>query len=136
MKNPELLIQELLKWHPTFSVKALSVGLGYFENRSFKAKDIIFRQGELCDYMFFAENSISRCYYCNADGEEKTIWMEPEKMFITDFESFVKGNPSNSHLRFYQATEAWFISRKNLLFLYENYKDWSVFGIRLMETTA
>jgi len=133
MNNQKSLIREIIKLQTKFSDNELSIGLGYFENRNFKAKDIILSQGKVCDYLFFAENSISRCYYFDKEGEEKTIWMEPEKMFITDFESFVTGYPSNYYLQFYQNTETWLISRKNLLFLYENYKDWSVFGIRLME---
>jgi CRP-like cAMP-binding protein len=59
--------------------------------------------------------------------------MEPEKMFITDFESFINECPSKYYLQFYQDTETWMISRKNLLFLYERYKDWAFFGLKLME---
>jgi CRP/FNR family transcriptional regulator, anaerobic regulatory protein len=83
--------------------------------------------------LFFANSSVSRCFYYNENGEEKTVWMEPEQIFITDFESFIKNCPSKYYLQLYQDTIAWVIYRKDLFRLYENYKDWAIWGIRLME---
>lgn len=40
--------------------------------------------------------------------------MKPEKMFITDFKSFIKGLPSKYNLQFYENTDVYFIKRKNL----------------------
>lgn len=127
------LKEEILKINSTFSEEELEAGLRLFEKRSFTARDNILTMGNPCDFLYFAEQSISRCYFKDELGEEKTLWMEPAKMFITDFESFIKGNPSQCYLQFYQDSDVWIISRKNLLFLYENHKNWTIFGIKLME---
>lgn len=127
------LIEELVKYHPKFSEEELNIGLELFELKKFKGKDIILKEGKIADYLFYAVSSITRCYLYTESGSEKTLWMEPGKMFITDFESFIKGIPSRYNLQFYENTDVYLIKRKNLLWLYENYKDWAVFGIKFME---
>ncbi|MEO7046681.1 MAG: Crp/Fnr family transcriptional regulator [Ferruginibacter sp.] len=127
------LIEEILKYHPKFSEKELNAGLEFFELEKFKVRDIIIKQGKVAEYLYFAVSSITRCYLYDENGSEKTLWMEPEKMFITDFESFIKGTASKYNLQFYEKTVVYLIKRKDLLWLYENYKDWAVLGIRLME---
>ena len=129
----EVLIQEILKFHPNFSSEELKVGLSFFNLRSYKSKDIIMQERDVSHVLYFANSSISRCFYFDDNGEEKTVWIEPEQMFITDFESFIKNCPSKYYLQFYQDTEVWVITRKDLLQLYENYKDWAIWGIKLME---
>ena len=127
------LIEEILKFHPGFSDRELSAGLEFFELKKFKAGDVILKEGEVAEYLFFAIGSITRCYLYNESGNEKTLWMEPEKMFITDFESFIKGAVSKYNLQFYENSDVYLIKRKDLLWLYENYIDWTVLDIRLME---
>ncbi|MCB0631472.1 MAG: Crp/Fnr family transcriptional regulator [Saprospiraceae bacterium] len=131
--DQELLKQEILKFHPHFSLDELKSGLDLFTLRSYKAKDYILKEGEISDKLYFATTSVSRCFYYDENGEEKTVWLEPECMFITDFESFINDCPSKYYLQFYQDTEVWTITRKELLCLYDNYKDWAIWGIRLME---
>ncbi len=129
----EVLKQEILKFYPNFSSDELKIGLDFFNKRSYKAKDYILQEGKISNMLFFANSSVSRCFYYNENGEEKTVWMEPEQIFITDFESFIKNCPSKYYLQLYQDTSAWVIYRKDLFRLYENYKDWAIWGIRLME---
>ena len=111
----------------------MKIGLDFFKLQSYKAKDYILQEGKISNILFFANSSVSRCFYYDENGEEKTVWMEPEHIFITDFESFIKNCPSKYYLQFYQDTDVWIIFRKDLLRLYENYKDWAIWGIRLME---
>ncbi len=133
MNGNQSLTEEILKYHPAFSEKELNIGLELFELKKSKLRDVIIKEGKVAECLFFAVNSITRCYFYDENGNEKTLWMEPEKMFITDFESFIKGLPSKYNLQFYEKTDVYLITRKNLLWLYENYKDWAVFGIKFME---
>lgn len=129
----ETLKREILSLHPHFSSEELNAGLGFFELRPCASKELLLKEGAVADRLFFALSSISRCYYFDESGEEKTVWMEPEHMFITDFESFITGHPSNFCLQVYQDGDVWAISREDLLYLYDNYKDWAIWGIKLME---
>jgi hypothetical protein len=133
MNSNQLLTAEILKYHPKFSEEELNMGVEFFELKKFKARGIILKEGKIAEYLFFSLNSVTRCYLYDESGNEKTLWMEPEKMFITDFESFINGVPSKNNLQFYENTDVYLIKRKDLLWLYENYKDWAVFGIKLME---
>lgn len=125
--------QELLKYNSAFTPKDLAFGLQFFEQKTFQAKDLILRAGEVSRYLFFAESSITRCFYYDAEGNEQTLWMKPEHTFITEYKSFVHQNASHFSLQFYEDTEVYMISRTNLYKLYEEAKNWSLFGINLTE---
>ncbi len=127
------IAQEILKFHPDFSEEALNLGLDRFERKTFKAKDIVSLSGEVSTYLFFAESSISRCFYFDEEGNEQTLWMKPEQTFITEYKSFVSQTPSTFNLQFYEDTVAYCITRKNLLELYQESKDWALFGLLLTE---
>jgi len=129
----EAIIHEILKYYPKFSKEILHRGVDYFELKEFKAKEIILSAGKKCEYLFFAESSISRCFYIDDDGTEQTLWMKPEKTFITDYKSFVSQEPSMFSLQFYENTKAYCINRNKLMQLYKEYNDWALFGIHLTE---
>lgn len=127
------IISELLKYNAFFSEEELSMGLSYFEKRTFKAKSLISKEGKICDFLFYADGSITRCFYINEKGQEQTLWMKPEQTFITEYKSFVNREPSQFSLQFYEDTEVLMISRKNLLHLYKKSQNWALFGIYLTE---
>jgi len=120
-------------YHPEFAPDALQAGLALFERKTFRAKDLILKAGEPCQWLFWADSSITRCYYVDEEGREQTLWMKPEQTFITEFKSFVSQQPSGFFLQFYEDTEAWCISRQDLLHLYAMHNDWARFGAHLTE---
>ena len=130
----ERIIKEILKYYPKFSQEALDMGLEYFELKEFKAKEIILESGKVAQYLFFAEKSISRCFYLDEEGKEQTLWMKPEETFITEYKSFVHQQASQFSLQFYEKTKAYCISRENLLKLYSESKEWALFGVHLTES--
>lgn len=129
----ELLKNYILQFYPDFPSESLETGLALFKRKTFKANTTILNEGEVCDFLFFAEESITKCFYLNNDEEEEVVWIEPEGIFLTDFESFTQGTPSQYNLLFYQTTDVWMISREVLLSLYENDHNWAIFGIKIME---
>lgn len=129
----ELIIQQLRKYNPDFSDAEIASGLSVFEEKEFKAKDIISKAGEIAQYLFFAENSITRCYYTDSENQEQTLWMKPEQTFIAEYKSFVHQEKSQFNLQFYEDTKAWCISRTNLMSLYTSSSNWTLFGIHLTE---
>lgn len=129
----EAIREEILKYHPDFDETELNRGLEYFEHQHYKAKDIVLKAGEVSEHLFFADRSISRCYYLDDNGEEQTLWMKPEQNFITEYKSFTSQKPSGFSLQFYEDTEAFRISRKDLLDLYKESNDWAFFGVKLTE---
>lgn len=129
----EALTQAILNIHPEFSIESLSAGLELFDLEKFKAKDIVLENGKVCDRLYFSNQSISRCFYYDDEGNEQTLWMKPEQTFITEYKSFVSQEPSSFNLQFYENTQVYSISREKLLKLYGESTDWALFGIKLTE---
>lgn len=129
-----LLKKEILKYNPNFSDEELAKGLEYFQLKSFKAKEIILTEGKISEHLFFAQDSISRCYYIDERGQEQTLWMKPEQTFITEYKSFVYQQASNFYLQFYEDTDAYCVKREDLLKLYASSIDWAQFGLHLTES--
>ncbi len=127
------LTAELLKYNPSFSENELRFGLSLFEEKLFKANTQISSIGAVCNYLFFAESSVTRCFYLDEEGQQQTLWMKPEKTFITEYKSFVNKEESQFALQFYEDTKVWMISKKNLLSLYHEHTSWALFGISLIE---
>jgi len=125
--------EELLKYNPTFTEEEVERGLTLFEEKTFKANDHISHAGQVCDALFFADSSITRCYYLDEEGKEQTLWMKPEQTFITEYKSFVNRDKSMFSLQFYEDTTALMITRKNLMKLYADSNNWALFGISLTE---
>jgi len=129
----EIITKELLKCNRAFSNQEIEYGLSFFEKREFKPNSKILESGEICDFLFFADTSITRCSYIDNEGQEQTLWMKPERTFITEFKSFSNQNNSQFSLQFYEQTTALLISRENLLTLYKKSENWALFGIFLLE---
>jgi len=119
--------------HPHFPKDDLSHGLDLFEEKTYNAKDLILKQGRLCDYLIFAESSVTRCFYLDQEGAEQTLWMKPEQTFLTEYKSFVHRKPSTFSLQFYEDTKVLRIHREQLLELYRSNNSWALFGLFLTE---
>ncbi len=127
------LEKQLIHYNPDFTNEELEMGLSYFEEKEFKANSIISKAGEICKYLFFAEKSITRCFYFDQEETEQTLWMKPEATLITEYKSFVNREKSQFSLQFYEDTSVLMINRESLLKLYKQSNNWALFGIALTE---
>ena len=133
-KSLQIVLQEAaLEVQPHFSKDDLSFGLAQFEEKTYKAKDLILKEGALCDYLIFAESSVTRCFYKDQEGNEQTLWMKPEQTFLTEYKSFVHRKSSTFSLQFYEDTKVMRIHRDHLLNLYRSKNSWAMFGLFLTE---
>lgn len=128
------LREKILSYKPDFDLEILNIGLNQFQLSDCKAGDDIVKVGELCRHVFFVEKSISRCYFVGEDGEEKTLWLEPEMSFVTDYESFNLQVISKCNIHIYEDSLIFSIDREVLLKLYTTYHEWALVGIAIMET--
>lgn len=125
---------KILSYKPDFDLEILNIGLNQFQLSDCKAGDNILKAGDLCKNIFFVEKSISRCYFVDEDGEEKTLWLEPEMSFLTDYESFNLEVVSKCNIYLYEDSLVYSIDRKVLYNLYQSYHEWALVGITFMET--
>ena len=133
IKFKEQLRQKILSYKLDFDLQILDLGLEKFKLAEYKAGSLIIKKGEKCQKIFISENSISRCYSVNENGEEKTIWIEPEMSFLTEFNTFKSGKKSLVDIQLYEDSMVYFIERKDLFQLYHSYHDWSLVGILFLE---
>lgn len=129
----EQLRQKILSYKPDFDLQILEIGLQQFQLVSYKAGSFIIKKGDICQRIYIAEQSISRCYFTDENGEEKTLWIEPEMSFLTDFNSFKNGETSTVDICLYQNSLVYFIERDALFQLYKTYHEWSLLGIVFLE---
>lgn len=91
------------------------------------------KKGEKCQNIFIAEKSIMRCCNLDENGEEKTLWIEPEMSFLTEFYCFKSGEESLVDIQLYEDSLVYYIEREQIFNLYETYHDWSLLGILFLE---
>lgn len=127
------LREKILSYKLDFNLEVLNMGLNQFQLLDCRAGEDIVKAGEACKKIFFVEKSISRCYFLGEDGEEKTLWLEPEMNFISDYESFNLQLISKCNIHLYQDSLVFSIERENLFNLYNTYHEWALVGIAIME---
>ena len=64
------------------------------EFKEVRKNEIIISEGDLTRNVHFVIKGLLRTYFTNAEGEEKTFHFSTENNFATDYESFLKGSPS------------------------------------------
>lgn len=129
----ELIKEKLLQYNADFTAEDLLLGLNFFQEKTFKAKDIIAPEGKISNFLFLAESAITRCFYFDQNGKEQTLWMKPAQTFITEYKSFVEQKASTFNLQFYEDTKVYMINREDLLKLYQQSPNWALFGVFLTE---
>lgn len=127
------LRKKILSYYPEFDSDALENGLKKFQLKKFKSRDYLFKNGIVSNKLFITEKSITRNYLLLENSEEKTMWIEPEMSFITDFESFKSNEPSIYNIHLYEDSDVYFITNEDLESLYKEYHEWAIFGIRILE---
>ena len=105
-----------------------------FETRRFARRELFVREGQVADKLAYIVQGSFRQYFV-VDGEEKTTYFSFEKSFVTDYGSFLTGQPSNLNLEALEDSEVVVFSKKTMDRLYRLYPKFETFG-RLMAEEA
>ncbi|GAA3757869.1 Crp/Fnr family transcriptional regulator [Flavobacterium ginsengiterrae] len=89
-----------------------------FKTASFKKKEILVKQGDICDTIYFVVSGLLRIYFLDEKGEEKIFHFCLENTFATDYESFLKGIPSSFSIQAMENTKVIIITFEMLQNLY------------------
>ncbi|WP_300670090.1 cyclic nucleotide-binding domain-containing protein [Soonwooa sp.] len=133
MSFKDLLREKILSYGTYFDEEVLEIGLQKFKTIKINAGDHLINSGDVISELFIAEKSISRAYIITENGEERTLWIEPEMSFLTDMESFRRGTTNQMNVQLYEDSDVMYIEREDLVELYAKYHQWSLFGISLAE---
>ena len=83
-----------------------------FEEKLYKKKDYLLKEGEVCSKIFFIKTGLVRRFYI-VDGEEITKWIYHDNHWVTSLASYFNQKPSFEYLQADQDTVVYFLSIEN-----------------------
>lgn len=102
--------------------------------RKLKKKELMLREGEICDRVSFIHKGYVRLYY-NVDGAENTIQFFFENSWYTDFDSFLVGTKTLENVQALAPLEVLELKKKDLYYLYDTFPVFERIG-RMMAENA
>jgi len=108
--NP--LIQHIRKFISLGDQEA-EIVLSYFETELFKKKELLLKEGQVCNKQYFIVKGCIRFYINNNKGTEQTIQFGIENWWITDYLSFQYQNPTHFNIQAIENLEMLSINKKS-----------------------
>ncbi len=90
----------------------------YFEPRTIKKKDLLFREGDIARDVAFVCNGVLRVYALDDEGHDWTLQFAPTDWWVTDLASFIKQEPAHWKVEALENSEVLLLSRENQLKLF------------------
>lgn len=103
-----------------------------FHKTELKKNQLLFRQGEFCDRIFFIEKGIARVYYYSQSGKEVTAWFSDEHTFITAIESFFNKKEAYTNCELLEDSVVYSISNKALEDIFNQSHDFAKIAFHVM----
>lgn len=91
----------------------------YFEHKTFKEDDILFKEGKICRELFFVIEGVIRIVSVNDKAIELTHFFCRENQFCTILQSFTDETPATAGIQAACDAEVLVITKSRLLELYK-----------------
>ena len=104
-----------------------------FEPLQLKAGEYFLEEGQLCRYVGFIEKGLVR-YHMNDNGSEKTFYFNKEGEFVSNYQSFIPREPSNTSIQAIEDTTLQVISYTDLQRMYSDVKEGEKLGRLAIES--
>ncbi|MBU3823111.1 Crp/Fnr family transcriptional regulator [Flavobacteriaceae bacterium XHP0103] len=85
----------------------------YFKFANLKKKELLLKQGQICDKLFFVNSGCLRLYHLNEEGKELTRYFAFEGKFGTDLTSFITSEPAKDNIQAIEKSEILFVNKKD-----------------------
>ncbi|RYF88878.1 MAG: Crp/Fnr family transcriptional regulator [Chitinophagaceae bacterium] len=102
------------------------------KTKSVEKKDLLLKQGQVSDCIYFIEKGFIRSWY-EKEGKETTAWFMADNDFIISVESFFKRTKSYENIEALQDSVLHYIDYEELQTLYSEYIEFNIVG-RLLTT--
>ena len=106
--------------------------LSKLQIQHFPKKELILKEGEVCNFIYFINTGCLRYFY-NIDGNENTAQFFFENSWYTDFDSLLTRLPSKVNIQALEKTEILALSFKDLESLYDEIPKFEKFGRKMAE---
>jgi CRP-like cAMP-binding protein len=107
------LLQDIASHNITLDQKEQELLLSLFEFKSYKAKTIILKEGEICNYIYILNKGIIRNYICDKNNKEYLFRIAAIGNFISSVKSFLKQTPSDFYIDVLEDAEVMQLSFEN-----------------------
>jgi CRP/FNR family transcriptional regulator, anaerobic regulatory protein len=67
----------------------------FFQRDDYPKGHFLYRQGEICQHIYYIEKGLARVYYFTESGKEITQWFFAENNFLTAVDSFYHHKPTS-----------------------------------------
>lgn len=84
------------------------------EHKKFKKGDFLFREGTICNNVYFIEKGLVRFFYYSNSGKEITAWFFQENSFFTAIDSFYSHKPTKDYCEAIEDTVVYIIKYSEL----------------------
>ena len=68
-----------------------------FEPKEISKGNFLFKQGELCQHLYYIKKGLVRVYYYSGSGKEITAWFSAENTLVTAIDSFYYHKPTRDY---------------------------------------
>lgn len=68
-------------------------------------KELLLREGTVCEYLYFVEKGCLRLYIINEKGNEQTLQFAIENWWLTDYMSFDSQKPSHFYIQAVESSD-------------------------------
>jgi len=101
--NPNLI--EYIKRYVSISETEIDLFKLYLNTRTFKKKEFLLKEGQICKSRYFITKGCIRLYYIDNKGNEQIIHFGIDNWWITDYESLINKIPSKLYIQATESTE-------------------------------
>lgn len=105
--------------------------LNHFEKVIVKKNQLLIREGQVSNTLYFVEKGIGRSYYLKKDGKEVTQWFFGEGNFMASADSFFQQTPSFYYLEVIEDSILYVITKEKLDLLIAKYRKMET-AVRLL----
>lgn len=107
---------------------ALKVHLsGIIKEKKLARGEHLLLKGQTCEIMSFVESGLLRCYQVK-DDKEVCTWFMREGELTTSVDSFYGQIPSQENIQAIEPTHIYYISHKELEYIYDHYLEFNYNG--------
>ena len=104
-----------------FSHDELNDILSHFKKEYVQKNQVLIKEGQVCNKLYFVEKGIGRSYYLKQDGKEVTQWFFGVGNFMSSADSFFQQSPSFYYLEILEDSILYSITKKNMDVLLAKY---------------
>jgi len=103
----------------------------YFEHRSFKKNELLFKAGDIVRHTFFVTKGVFRQYYVNEEGKERTIYFTEEGNFAGELMSFLFKTPTKFYYQALEDAELLLLNREDWEHIFTTVPSFSLYQLKL-----